>query len=43
MGAVYLLVTLRAVANPRLRAMDDPVREALVDEVPDSARLRTTP
>jgi MFS family permease len=42
MGAVYLLVTLAAVLNPRLRAMDAPARPVLVDEVPDRGRLRTS-
>jgi MFS family permease len=42
-GAVYLLVTLGAFLNPRLRAMDVAEREALVDQVPDRGRLRTTP
>lgn len=43
MGVVYLLVTLGAFLNPRLRAMDVSAREALVDQVPDRGRLRTTP
>ncbi len=43
MGAVYLGVTLAAFLNPRLRTMDGSAREALVDQVPDRGRLRTTP
>jgi MFS family permease len=43
MGAVYLAVTLSAFLNPRLRAMDEPTGGALVDEVPDRGRLRSTP
>jgi MFS family permease len=43
MGVVYLVVTLGAWLNPRLRAMDVPARDALVDEVPDPSRLRTSP
>jgi MFS family permease len=43
MGAVYVLVTLGAFLNPRLRAMDVSAREALVDQVPDRGALRTTP
>jgi MFS family permease len=43
MGAVYLLVTLGAFLNPRLHAMDVSARDALVDQVPDRGRLRTTP
>jgi MFS family permease len=42
MGVVYLLVTLGAFFNPRLRAMDVSGREALVDQVPDRGSLRTT-
>ena len=43
MGGVYLVVTLGASLNPRLRGMDDSPREALVDQVPDRGQLRTTP
>jgi MFS family permease len=43
MGVVYLLVTLGAFLNPRLRAMDVFARAAHVDQVPDRGRLRTTP